>query len=98
MHKDVNLGKKKGLKSIEVMVLVPMTSDLDIYRSAHERIKQHDEDAPTPVPKRRSSPHMASGIKARRRQRSTSAEGDGAVWVRVCDGLLDIFPASREAT
>ena len=44
MHKDVNLGKKKGLKSI--MVLVPMTSDLDIYRSAHERIKQHDEDAP----------------------------------------------------
>ena len=62
MHKDVNLGKKKGLKSIEVMVLVPMTSDLDIYRSAHERIKQHDEDAPTPVPKRRSSPHMASGM------------------------------------
>ena len=39
---------------------------------------------------------MASGIKARRRQRSTSAEGDRAVRVRVCDGLLDIFPASRE--
>jgi hypothetical protein len=39
---------------------------------------------------------MASGIKERRRQRSTSAEGDRAVRVRVCDGLLDIFPASRE--
>ena len=40
---------------------------------------------------------MACGIQARRRQRSTSAEGDRAVRVRVCDGLLDIFPASREA-
>ena len=48
-----------------------MTSDLDIYRSANELIKQHGEDAP-----------ILAAMRADERLAAGDMEGE-AVWLRI---------------
>ncbi len=60
-----------------------MTSDLDIYRSANELIKQHGEDAP---------------IEAALRADELAADGDmegRAVWLRIGRAIKELQSKER---
>ncbi len=60
-----------------------MTSDLDIYRAAHELIEQHGEDAP---------------IHAAMRADELAADGDmegRSVWLRIVKAVEELLSEER---
>ncbi len=65
------------------MARQPMTSDLDIYRSAHELIKQHGD---------------AADIEAAMRADACLAAGDmegEAVWIRIAKAIEELQSKER---
>ncbi len=65
--------------------LVPVTSDLDVYRAAHLLIKRHGDDAP---------------IEAAMRADELAADGDmegRAVWLRIVKAIEELQSQERPA-
>ncbi len=62
-----------------------MTSDLDIYRSAHELIEQHGEDAP-----------IHAAMRADELMDAGDMEGL-AVWVRIVKAVEELLSEERPA-
>ncbi len=60
-----------------------MTSDLDIYRSANELIKQHGEDAP-----------IEAAMRADELMEAGDMEGE-AVWIRIVKAIEELQSEER---
>ncbi len=60
-----------------------MTSDLDIYRSANELIKQHDEDA-----------DIEAAMRADELMDAGDMEGE-AVWLRIVKAIEELLSEER---
>jgi len=60
-----------------------MTSDLDIYRSANELIKQHGENAP-----------IHAGMRADELAEDGDMEGR-AVWLRIVKAIAELLSEER---
>ncbi len=60
-----------------------MTSDLDIYRSAHELIEQHGEDAPIHAAMRADELMEAGDMEGR------------VVWVRIMKAIAKLLSEER---
>ena len=60
-----------------------MTSDLDIYRSANELIKQHGEDAP-----------IHAAMRADELMETGDMEG-AAVWIRIVKAVEELLLKER---
>ncbi len=60
-----------------------MTSDLDIYRSANELIKQHGEDAP-----------ILAAMRADELMETGDMDGR-AVWLRVLESIEELLSEER---
>ena len=60
-----------------------MTSDLDIYRSANELIKQHGEDAP-----------ILAAMRADQLMEAGDME-DRAVWLRIVKAIEELLSEER---
>ena len=60
-----------------------MTSDLDIYRSANELIKQHGEDAP-----------IHAAMRADQLMEAGDME-DRAVWLRIVKAIEELLSEER---
>jgi len=60
-----------------------VTSDLDIYRSANELIKQHDEDAP-----------ILAAMRADQLMEAGDME-DRAVWLRIVKAIEELLSEER---
>ena len=65
------------------MARQPMTSDLDIYRSANELIKQHGEDAP-----------ILAAMRADELMDTGDMEGR-AVWLRIVKAIEELMSKER---
>ena len=65
------------------MARQPMTSDLDIYRSANELIKQHGEDAP-----------VLAAMRADELMEAGDMEGE-AVWLRIVKAIEELQSEER---
>ena len=65
------------------MARQPMTSDLDIYRSAHELIKQHGEDVP-----------VLAAMRADELMEAGDMEGE-AVWIRIVKAIEELLSEER---
>ncbi len=63
-----------------------MTSDLDIYRSANELIKQHGDAA-----------DIEAAMRADERLAAGDMEGE-AVWLRIVKAIEEPRPSSRQMT
>ncbi len=62
---------------------MPVTSDLDIYRSANELIEQHGEDAP-----------IHAAMRADERLAAGDMEGE-AVWLRIVKAIEELLSEER---
>ena len=62
-----------------------MTSDLDIFRSANELIKQHGEDAP-----------IEAAMRADELMETSDMEGR-AVWLRIVKAVEELLSEERPA-
>ena len=60
-----------------------MTSDLDIYRSSNELIKQHGEDAP-----------ILAAMRADELMEAGDMEGE-AVWLRIVKAIEELLSEER---
>ncbi len=60
-----------------------MTSDLDIYRAAHELIKQHGDDAPIEAAMRADELMDAGDMEGR------------AVWLRIVEAVEELLSEER---
>ncbi len=60
-----------------------MTSDLDIYRSANELIKQHGEDAP-----------IHAAMRADKLMEAGDMEGEAA-WIRIVKAIEELLSKER---
>ena len=60
-----------------------MTSDLDIYRSAHELIKQHGKDAP-----------IHAAMRADELMEVGDMEGE-AMWLRIVKAIEELLSGER---
>ncbi len=60
-----------------------MTSDSDIYRSAHERIEQHGEDAP-----------ILAAMRTDELMETGDMEGR-AVWLRIVKAIEELLSEER---
>ncbi len=65
------------------MARQPMTSDLDIYRSANELIKQHGEAA-----------DIEAAMRADERLAAGDMEGE-AVWLRIVKAIEELLAKER---
>ena len=66
-----------------MMARQPMTSDLDIYRSANELIKQHGEDAP-----------ILAAMRADELMETGDMDGR-AVWLRIVKAIEELQSQER---
>ena len=62
-----------------------MTSDIDLYRSAHELIEQHGEDAP-----------ILAAMRADELMEAGDMEGR-AVWLRIVKAVEEMLSEERPA-
>ncbi len=66
-----------------MMARQPMTSDLDIYRSANELIKQHGDAA-----------DIEAAMRADERLAAGDMEGE-AVWIRIAKAIEELLSEER---